>query len=52
MKGHDVTEIVNQFNNDSITSDEMWDKIFEKIKKYFHKIIWKSEIGFVYLPCK
>lgn len=32
MKGHDVTEIVNQFNNDSITSDEMWDKIFEKIR--------------------
>ena len=33
MKEHDVTEIVNQFNNDSITSDEMWDKIFKKIKK-------------------
>ncbi len=29
----DVTNIVNEFNNDSITSAEMWDQIFEKINK-------------------
>ena len=33
MKGHDVTEIVNQFNNNSITLDEMWDKVFTEINK-------------------
>ena len=27
----DVTNIVNEFNNDSITSSEMWEQIFEKI---------------------